>query len=591
MRKWAGRHPLLSFSLVAVAWLSILYSGVLSAPFIYDDLDQIVNNPALSSWHQVYTRFFLQPVSFTSGFLGNGGTTYRPLFWLSLALDQHLWGTEAAGFHFTSLLLHGINGLLLFTLLRRFRLSLWIAAIVSLLWLGLPIQSESVAWISARAYPLSTAFLLLASLCGQAYLRGRRGMLLGWFFLFALLANLSHEQGVFLLAFVALGYGLGFERQAATRWTGLAVASVLADVLYFAARYAVGSNPGNGASALWSVGEIFWKYMQLIVLPIHMSMERSTSVPANRPSIFALIAWATLFGVAVMTFWLRKRNIGISAGLGLLLLALLPYCGFVFIYQGMAERFTYIPSIGLLLALVLMIVLQKPTGRNSALCVVCLWCLWGGWRTITRIEDWQQPEALFRHSLEATPQSAYLQDNLGVTLRDGGDQEGALTAFREAVRLRPDNASAITAIGDIYAAQGHTQQALDEYRRALSLHPQDVKTILNYATALNTNNSPREAEDQYKRVISLLPKDSAAYVDLEALYIKEGRLDDAIEMYKRAIAVNPNDANAYFDLGVMFQQRGQDREALAFYKKVLQLKPGDRDTLLYLSKLQNVQQQ
>jgi hypothetical protein len=311
---------LLSFSIVAAVWLAVLYSGVLSAPFVYDDLDQIVNNPALHSWHEVYTRFVLAPVSFTAGFLGNGGTTYRPIFWITLALDQHLWGGEAAGFHFTSLLLHWVNGLLLFTLLRRLKLPVLIAGTASLVWLGLPIQSESIAWVSARAYPLSTVFLLLAGLSGLAYLRGRRTVLLGQFFVFAVMANFSHEQGVLLFAFLVFGYALEPEKQSVKRWYGLAAAALLADALYFSARNAVGSHAGNGPSAVWSAGEVFWKYIQLLVFPLHMSMERSTSMPVDRASIPALLAWAALSAVALMAVLLRKRYTGIAAGLGVLLL-------------------------------------------------------------------------------------------------------------------------------------------------------------------------------------------------------------------------------------------------------------------------------
>ena len=544
------KHPLLSFCVVAAAWVYLLYSRALSAPFVYDDLDQIANNPALQSWHAVYAHFILAPVSFTSGFLGEGGSTYRPLFWMSLAIDRHLWGADAGAFHFTSLFLHWLNGLLLFQLLRRLKLSPLVSGLATLVWLGLPINSEAVAWISARAYPLSTAFMLLALLAALSYARSKNWLSLLAFIAFALMADFSHEQGVLLVVLLALCYLIETEKDP-KRWIVLGTVSLLSDALYSVCKFAVGTHAGYGDRTLWSVGLKFWKYIQLISFPIHMSPERSSAVPADVLSPNAFIAWAALIGLVATAFLLRKRAPSVAAGLAVLLLGLLPYCGFVYIYQGMAERFAYLPAIGFVLAVVTAGMLAKPLQRPVLLGCLVAWVVWGAWRLATRVQDWQEPIALFRNSLTATPRSAYLEKDLG----------------------------------DVYEDQGEFQQAITEYTKSLSIARDDPKTILNYAAALQQTGDKSQAEVQYRRVMELLPRDSTAYADLESLYIEEGRLDDAIAMYKLAISVNPNDANAYFNMGVMFQQRGQDREALAFYRKVLQLKPGDPQTLLNLSKL------
>ena len=550
MRNWVTKHPLLSFCLVSAAWIYVLYSGVLSAPFVYDDIDQIANNPALQSWTALYSHFILAPVSFTTRFLGSGGSTYRPLFWISLAIDRHLWGADASGFHFTSLFLHWLNGLLLFQLLRRLKLSLFVSGLTALVWLGLPINSEVVAWISARAYLLSTAFMLLALLAALSYVRSKNWLSLSAFIAFALMANFSHEQGVLLVVLLALFYLIETEKDL-NRWIVLGTVSLLADVLYGVCKFAVGTRTGYGDRTLWSVGLKFWKYIQFISFPIHMSPERSSAVPANTFSPIAFIAWAALIGLVVTAFLLRKRAPSVAAGLAVLLLGLLPYCGFVYIYQGMAERFTYLAAIGFVLAVVTSGMLAKPLQRRVLLGCLAVWAAWGAWRVTARVQDWQEPIALFRNSLATTPRSAYLEKDLG----------------------------------DVYKAQGELKEALTEYKKSLSITRDDPKTILNYATTLEQTGDKSQAEVQYRRVTEFLPRDSAAYVDLEELYIEEGRLDEAIAMYKQAIAINPNDASAYFDMGVMFQQRGQDREALAFYKKVLTLEPGDPDTLENLSKM------
>jgi tetratricopeptide (TPR) repeat protein len=585
MRQWIADHKALCFCIAAAVWVLVLYSGVFSAPFVYDDLDQVANNTALQSWHAVYTRFLLAPVTFTSGFLGNGGSTYRPVFWMSLALDRHLWGNDASGFHATNLLLHWLNGVLLFQLMRRLRLSSVVAAGAALAWLGLPILSESVAWISARAYPLSTAFMLLAAIAALAYVRKGNTLSLAAFIASSLLANFSHEQGCFLGLFLALGYSLGAVKQQPRRWMLLGAISLTADALYVACKYAVGAHAGQGSSTLWAVGLTFWNYLQLIVLPIHMSIERSSAVPANIQSAGAVAAWLGVIALGVIAILLRKRTPAVAAGIGVLLLALLPYCGFISIYQGMAERFVYIAAIGFMLAIAAAAALVPAASQRILFALFAVWIAWGGYRLIVRVQDWQQPIALYQHSLQATPRSAYLEENLGVGLRDNGDQDNARAAFQRAADLKANYAGAIAAMADIDVAQGKKDQALAEYRHSLSIEPDDTKTILNYAAALQQTSRTAEAETYYKRVIALAPHDSSAYVDLESLYIQEDRHEDAIAMYKQAIAVNPNAVNAYFNMGVMFQQLGQDRDALSFYKKVLLLEPGNPQALLYMSKL------
>jgi protein O-mannosyl-transferase len=553
MRDWVTKHPLLSFCIVATAWVCILYWRVFHAPFVYDDLDQITNNPALQSWHAVYSHFISAPVSFTTSFIGGGGSTYRPLFWISLAIDQHLWGADAGGFHFTNLFLHWLNGLLLFQLLRRLKLSPFVSGLTALVWLGLPINSEVVAWISARAYLLSTAFILLALLAALAYVRSNNWLPLAAFSAFALMADFSHEQGVLLVALLALVY-LIEKGNDPKRWIVAGAISLLADALYSVCKFAVGADAGHGNRTLWSAGLKFWKYIQLILFPVHMSPERSSAVPINALSSIALIAWVALIGLVIAAFLLRKRAPPVAAGLAVLLLGLLPYCGFVYIYQGIAERFTYLPAIGFVVAIITAGTLATSWKRHVLVGCLVAWMAWGSWRLTVRVHDWQEPIALFSHSLEATPRSAYLEKDLG----------------------------------DVYGDQGDFQQAVTAYKKSLSITPDDPKTILNYAAALQQTGNRSQAEVQYRQVIELRPRESAAYTDLESLYIEENRPDDAIAMYKQAIAINPNDANAYFDMGVMFQQRGQDRDALAFYKKVLQLRPNDPQTLLYLNKLQVV---
>jgi protein O-mannosyl-transferase len=149
--RWCLAHETLTFLAIAIVWVLVLYRNAIGAPFVYDDLDQILNNPALADWHTFVHRFLLAPVAFTTDFRGTGGYSYRPVYWITLTLDRHLWQLNPVGFHLTNLFLHIANGVLGFRLLRRLNISLIVAASTSILWLALPIHTETVAWISGRA--------------------------------------------------------------------------------------------------------------------------------------------------------------------------------------------------------------------------------------------------------------------------------------------------------------------------------------------------------------------------------------------------------------------------------------------------------
>lgn len=549
---WCLGHSGIIFATVGAIWVLALYWNALSAPFIYDDVDQIVRNPALVSLRLTLHRFLLSPVSFNSQLRGSGGVTYRPLYWISLAVDRRIWGLDASGFHFTNLLLHWANGVLAFLLLRRLRIAPWTAAIAVLVWLGLPINTEAVAWVSARGYLLCTFFVLLALFAGNLYLcRRRSGLLLAIYFAASFAALLSHEEGVLVLPLTLL-MAYATDRLSCRLAGCLAAASLLAGVIYAVLREAVKTaSNGHAGAALWAVGLAFWRYMQWMVLPIHMSVERSTSMPANTASLETIAGWIVLAGLLAAIVMLRKRVPLVAIGLAWMVIALLPFCGFVFIYQGMAERFEYMAAAGLALAVASLVV--EYTGAAKWFAVGCLvvWMMWGAWRVRARVLDWNDPVTLFESSLVATPESELLLYDLGDQYRDRGDLPAAVKNFK----------------------------------RALALKPEDEGTVLNLAVALQQLGDRQEAEAGFRRAIALKPEQSDAYNDLGVLLTSMGRIDEAIQCFQEAIKNNPKDATPYFDLGVLFQQRGQDEVALPFYRKALELKPGDPDTMHNVSKL------
>lgn len=583
--QWSGRHASLCFAVATAVWVLALYWKAFKSPFVYDDLEQILNNPALLTWRDTFARFFFLPVGFTSDFLGGGGFTYRPLYWVTFGIDRQLWGiTGVSGFHFTNLLLHWVNGVLLFQLLRRVNVSTKTAAIAAILWLGLPINTEAVVWVSARAYLLSSFFLLLGLLFASFYLRSERRVTLACYFALSIGAILSHEQG-FLLLPLTLMLLYGTKQGNRQTWMKLTGIGLAADLFCAGVKYWVGAHGGGGSHSLWFAGIVFWKYLGWIAAPVHMSVERSTSLPPNSFSIAAIAAWIAALALIAAALLLRRKASIAAIGIAWVCITLLPFCGFVFIYQGMAERFLYLASIGFTLAIASLAEINQRQWKGIVLGGLFLWMAWGAWRLRARVLDWETPVSLYQSSLAATPHSAAIFYNLAFSLREQGELDKAIANYREAIRLRPTYQRAFASLGEVYVQQGKPAIALKEYERALQLQPDDTSTVINYAVALENVGKRQLAEEEFKRAIRQAPKRSAAYIDLGNLYVQEDREDDAIRCFQKAIEINPDDPLSYFDMAVLFQRKGQDDLALPFYKKVLRLKPDDPDTLLYMSQL------
>ena len=575
---WCVEHQWLSFALLSGVWVLALYWRALTAPFVYDDLDVIVKNSELGSFHEVFKRFFFAPSAFTNHFRGAGGSNYRPLFWLSLSVDRHIWGLHgASGFHFTNIFLHWLNGFLLFLLLRRLGIAGMVAATTAVIWLGMPINSEAVAWISGRAYPLCGLFIILALWSTYYYLFQKRFIFLIAVFASSLAALLSHESGLLVVPLVGLlSYGMGVLPERKTRI--LISVCVVSDLLYLIARQLVGTRAGGGGTTIWSIGIAFWKYWLWMVAPVHMSIQRSTSTPLNVFSAEAIVALCSLFAVCIGIILLRKAAPLLFAGLGWSTIALLPFCGIVFIYQGMAERYEYLASAGFALAVSSLIFQHIKTLRHIMACFAIVWIAWGAWRLKMRVLDWCDPVALYQSSLQATPDPMLFYD-LGWAWREKGAMDKALANYQEAIRRQPDYQEAYASVGQVLSMVGRPVEAVPAYSRALALSEDDSNTRVDFAITLEQLGDKQSAEKEFRKALVFTPKNISALNGLGSLYNLESRSDEAIKEFRQAILDNPSDKTAYFNLAALFQQQGQKEKALEFYRKVLQLSPDDQDTL------------
>jgi protein O-mannosyl-transferase len=586
MASWRRCHPIAAYVLASVLWITLLYAHAVTAGFAsYDDAPQIVQNPSLSSLTGSL-KYFQSPVPFASDLRGSGGSFYRPLFWLSLAIDERLWGLNPVAFHLTNVLLHWLSGLFLFLLLRRLSMSSLSAALTSLLWICLPINSEAVAWISGRPYCLAACFLLLGMLFAERYLSRPAVKYLAGYCLAAFCALFSHEEGVLIVAFTLL---LIFAKQndktrPAVMLCGVSVLTIL---LYFRLRQAAGASGVTAKGTMASVGLFFWKYLGWMVLPIHMSVERSTDTPPPGWSGPALAAWLCLALAGAVLIALHRQIPRSPIGFAWMGIGLLPFCGMVFLYQGMAERYTYVASVGLALLVVVIGVESQVRLRPFVLGAIAVWVLWGVYRLETRISDWSDAARLYGRSLEATPRSAKLHYNLGAVFEERRDFAQASDEYQKTVVLEPHYEPALAGLGNVDLNLGRPKEASQMFQKALQLKPDDVKTVTNYGTALESLGEIEAAKAQYQRAISLAPDNDDAYCDLGVLLFRTGDAEAAVRQFDQAAKINPSDPTPLFNLAAVYQKSGRPDLAVRLYERVLQLSPGDPDALSALQSLTN----
>jgi tetratricopeptide (TPR) repeat protein len=597
-------HPDLWFAIISACWVALLYRHVIGAAFVYDDVAQIQNNPALSSWHSVM-EYARSAVPFNSDFRGFGGFFYRPLFWFSLALDRALWGLNATGFHFTNLALHWGNGFLIFLLLKRLRISPLLSAAVSITWLGLPINSEVVAWISGRHVSIATLFLLTGLLSADCYLRSDRIEALICYAIASCGSLLSYEIGILTLPMTCL---LAYAASSVPRsWLLLSGIGLAADAVYLCIRHTAGAHLPSGVPVLMGSGIALWKYIAWTLLPVRMSIERSTNLPTDYSPLSAAAAFIGVLAVFLAILRLRNKVPEVAAGLTWLCIALVPFCGIVPIYQGMAERYAYLAGVGLVLAILGSAFHLRDRTRSVVLCAVILWVIWGAWRLDARVLDWHEEVPLYLSSLEATPKSAVLLYNLGVIFAATGDASTAVDYYQRAIALKPQYTSAIINLGNLLMNQGDYLQAVELYQRAISIDPRDpdawvdlgdvylqlalaqeaknayakaialkandVDAIIGLGAALQHSGDFSGAEQAYRRAIAVDPKIATAYCDLGALFLQEGDPEAAREQLTRAIEHNSAFALAYFDLGVAYERTGRRELAAQMYRKALEIQP------------------
>ena len=535
-------------------------------------------------------------------------------------LDCRLFGLNPAGHHFTNLLFHIANTLLLFLVLARMTAALWPSAFVAALFALHPLHVESVAWVSERKDVLSTFFWLLTMWFYVRYTeRPRFAAYLP--VMLALALGLMAKQMLVTLPFVLLlldYWPLGRfpqvprksrRRKGASPATSFshcfvekipllilsAVASLI--VLLVQSRVALVKSASlipiryRLANALVT----YAKYMSKMFWPARLGI-LYPHPGANLPLWQILLAACVLLCLSVAAVKARRSHRWLIVGWLWYLGTLVPVIGLVQVgHQAMADRYTYVPLIGLFVitAWTAAELLAKQKYRSVILAAGAATTL-SALAVLTglQLRHWQNSVTLFKHTVAVTANNDILHYNLGALFAQAGNIDEAIKHWTEALRIEPAQPTIHKNLAILLTQQGKTDLAIEHYRLALKYKPNDpaaqqglrmllaergltdpAEVLYNRANVFAQQRRFDEAITCYIEAIKLKPDYAAAHNNLGNALFLQGKHERALSHYSQAIQIDPNSVDAHYNMAVLLAQQGKTDQAIEKYRKALQLNP------------------
>ena len=577
-----GRVVALAVLLVALTlWI---YAPVWNFAFVsYDDADFVTANRGINSGFTAETMRYIVH----NPYYATGG----PLTWISHVIDIELFGLTPRGHHISSLLLHLINVVLLFGLLRRLTGAVVRSAIVAALFAVHPVHVESVAWISQRKDVLSTFFWLLTLWTYQWYVRTpaiRRYLIVLLCFIAGLLSKpiVSTAPLTMLLLDAWPLSRVDRGQPAWPQWrrllieklpfVGFAAVSLWLTLQSQLDRGAVTEVSAPLLLRLGNATVSYAAYLLKLCWPTGLSPfypYRWTLSPVEVTVSAAALALITVFAVRM-----RKSLPAVPVGWLWYLATLIPVIGFVQVgAHAMADRLTYVPSIGIFLAVVWFVastVARQPQLQRLVTAVAAIVIAALSVAARTQVWHWQSGEALWRHAVLVNPSNARALANLGATLAGEGRTTEALVFYRDAVRLTPDEPKLLVNYGMALAAIGDRDSGVAQLRRAIELDPRYAKAHLALADQLAASGRFDEAFEHYRTAIERDPASGLARMNLSVTFAEAGRMADALEAANGAIALEPSRADWRFTRAMMLKVLGRTTDAARELEEVLRLQPG-----------------
>ncbi len=536
----------------------IAFEQVRNNQFVYDDLLYITQNP------HVFKGLSAESVkwAFTATHAGN----WHPVTWLSHILDCELFGVEPFWPHLENLLIHILNALLLFWILRNMTGAFWRSAIAAAVFALHPIHVESVAWAAERKDLLCGFFWMLTIASYIEYARrpgSSRYFLVVIFFILGLMSKPMIVTLPFVLLLVDYWPLARFEKfqpnDVENRFKKAPAGFLLAEkiplfilvalscVITFVAQREQGAMDmlepmGFGVRAANALASDI-TYMSKMIYPSSLAVMYPH--PGGELGLwYALISLCVILVVSVIVIRLGRRSPYLVLGWFWYLGTLVPAIGFVQVgVQGMADRYTYLPSIGFFIIVVwgaadlaekrrfLKIAVLISALVIISLLVVC---------TRKQVRYWRNNFALFEHALSVAGNSPEMLYNMGVVMQRERNFDLALQCYQQSLQHKKDYFQADNNIGSILRQQGKLDEAAGYINRALQINPEYSQAYNNLGLVLAERGSLSDAIVQFRRAVDIAPDFIEARQNLAASLHASGKYDESMSQYREILQLDSN---------------------------------------------------
>src|SRR5438445_3947274 len=579
-RLFSSRRGVFIFVLVLAAVTIFAYRPAWNGGLLWDDDVYIPNNELLTAPDGLRRIWF----SFDSP------SQYFPLTYTSFRIERSLWGLNPIGYHWTNILLHVANALLIWCLLARLKVpGAWLAAMIFALH---PVQVESVAWITERKNVLMVFFFLLTLLAWIAFVDERTRRPWRFYALALILYVLSlsakttactlpaplllilwlqkkaidKRRLLQVLPFLVLGFSMGlltvwWERyHQGTHGTLFPFLSPLERALV-------------ASHAVWFyLGKLIWPANLTFIYP------KWTIAVTRAPDYAWLLAGMVL--CAVIYFARRSLGRGVEVAAILFVATLSPVLGFImlytFRYTFVADHYQYLACLGPIALASAGLINLADVSKNSrtlifsvALCVVALLA------TLT----WRQAamygniETLWRTTLSRNPNCWMAHNNLGIVLFEKGQLDDAIAHYRTTLQMQPNFWDADYNLGTALLGKGQVDEAIFHCDKAVRMQPNDPDAQVALANALLQKRQIDDAIVHYQKAVAIRPDYFLARYGLGHALLERGKLDAAIEHSRAALLIQPNNADCQTILAIALDEEGQSVEAVKHYEKALEISP------------------
>ena len=585
-QNWLIRLICLGIAILVFA----VFGQTLGYGFIAFDDDFYVTE----NWH-VLQGLSWENIAWSLG-AGTGHYMSDTDYWMPLSLISHMadvqfFGMNPAFHHAGNVLIHAVSAVLLFLILRSLTQKLWRSAIVATIWSIHPLRVESVAWISERKEVLGGLFFML---CLASYLRYTRrpsianASLICLCFLLGLMSKpILVTLPIVLLLLDYWPLNRFADQSRFTRAVALireklplfALALFSCIMTVFTQKQTL--DPSGQLPLLARVENAvisYCIYLKKMIWPTDLAI--FYPFPAEgRPYYQALIAILIILVVSLCVIRLRRSHAYLVVGWFWYLVMLAPASGILRAgAQAYADRFTYLPMIGLLIAITWGVAdwtAPRRKWRIIAASVTAILVLLSVAASYHQCRFWRDSKILFKHALQSTRDNFLIENNLGSVLWHEGKPAEAIDHITTALTMNPSNADAQNNMGTILWSQAHRVEAIAYFRKALELLPSYAAAHNNLGNALLQTGSPKEALLHLRLAVEILPGSSNAHFNLGNALMQNGDTRGAIVEIQTAASLNPASPDVHNTLGMLLTSNGSPKNGLQHFQRALELDPNN----------------